>query len=185
MRRLRAQDTCSRFGISPNARKGSDTQSKHWKSYYRKVPCGQVVATCVSPTRHQDNSAGSKNRHRRPFRHFASSKQLPRLRVHEPGPPPLAAPMVIRVVSWHWPSPSRVQREVLPLSSREKSCASPSHSICPNHCFASCIQAFEFRCRPSLHYGDNLHLLLAETTVWRSQPGADSYILLLHTAIMY
>jgi hypothetical protein len=29
-----------------------------------------------------------------------------------------------------------------------------------------------------LHCGDNLHLLLAETTVWRSPPGAGSYILL-------
>lgn len=149
------------------------------KSYCRKVPCGQVVATCVSPTRHQNNSAGNKNRHCRPFRHFASKQAASSSACSRAWPPPLAAPMVIRVVSWHWPSSSRVQRDVLPLSSREKSCASPSHSIYPNHCFASCIQAFEFRCRPSLHYGDNLHLLLAETTVWRSQPSAYCYSILL------
>ncbi|KAL7896530.1 hypothetical protein HDV64DRAFT_62565 [Trichoderma sp. TUCIM 5745] len=84
----------------------------------------------------------------------------------------------LRGGSWHWPSSSRAQRDVSPWWNQDKSFASPSPSISlnhPNHCFPYASKAFEFRCRrPSLHYGDNLHLLLAETTVWRNQPSPDT-----------
>lgn len=178
MRRLRAQDTCSRFGISRKARKRINCSIQVFVA--ANCPAAQIVVIYVSPTRHQDNFAGNKSRHRRPFPpfRFRQSSFLVCGFTTRAWPPLLAAPMVIRAGSWHWPSPSRVQQDVLPLSNQDKPSASPSHSLCPNHCFLYASKAFEFRCRPSLHYGDHLQLLLAETTVWRSPPSAGSSILL-------
>lgn len=68
MRRLRAQDTCSRFGISRKARKRINCSIQVFVA--ANCPAAQIVVIYVSPTRHQDSFAGNKSRHRRPFPPF-------------------------------------------------------------------------------------------------------------------